>query len=70
MIETPIGYIIMRSFSISINGTKVDSGFDIDYSKQRVYKRKESAENAIKDFKLLNPRDKYEIHPIYWKGRQ
>ena len=72
-----LGYVIMRNMKVKIgtpdlNGTKweeIETGFQIDYVKKKLYKYKSSVDEAIEQLKKFNPNDDYEAHPVYWYGR-
>ena len=72
-----LGYVIMRNMKFKVgyptpNGTEwreMESGFQIDYVKKKLYKYKSSVDEAIEQLKKFNPDDEYEAHPVYWYGR-
>ena len=72
-----LGYVIMRNMRFkvgtpTINGTEwreMESGFQIDYVKKKLYQYKSSVDEAIEQLRKHNPSDDYEAHPVYWYGR-
>ena len=72
-----LGYVIMRNMRFkvgtpTINGTEwreMESGFQIDYVKKKLYQYKSSVDEAIEQLRKYNPNDDYEAHPVYWYGR-
>jgi hypothetical protein len=71
-----LGYVIMRNMRFkvgtpTINGTEwreMESGFQIDYVKKKLYQYKSSVDEAIEQLRKYNPNDDYEAHPVYWYG--
>ena len=71
------GYIILRNILFnsgksnanSIEWEEMETGFELDYSKKKLYKTIESVNDAVDQLKKHFPKDKFEIHPVYWKGR-
>jgi hypothetical protein len=69
------GYIILRNLKFGVkspNSTEweqMETGFQLDYAKKKLYKCKYSAEDALKQLKKHTPNDEFEIHPVYWYGR-
>lgn len=71
-----LGYVIMRNMRFkvgtpTINGTEwreMESGFQIDYVKKKLYQYKSSVDEAIEQLRKHNPSDDYEAHPVYWYG--
>ena len=47
----------------------MESGFQIDYVKKKLYQYKSSVDEAIEQLRKHNPSDDYEAHPVYWYGR-
>lgn len=72
-----LGYVIMRNMRFKVgtqkvNGTEwreMESGFQIDYVKKKLYQYKSSVDEAIEQLRKYNPNDDYEAHPVYWYGR-
>ena len=72
-----LGYVIMRNMRFkvgtpTINGTEwreMESGFQIDYVKKKLYQYKNSVDEAIEQLRKYNPNDDYEAHPVYWYGK-
>lgn len=72
-----LGYVIMRNMRFkvgtpTINGTEwreMESGFQIDYVKKKLYQYKSSVDEAIEQLRKHSPNDDYEAHPVYWYGR-
>ncbi len=72
-----LGYVIMRNMKFkvgtpTVSGTEwreMESGFQIDYVKKKLYKYKSSVDEAIEQLRKYNPDDDYEAHPVYWYGR-
>jgi hypothetical protein len=72
-----LGYVIMRNMRFkvgtpTVNGTEwreMESGFQIDYVKKKLYQYKSSVDEAIVQLRKHNPSDDYEVHPVYWYGR-
>ena len=67
-----IGYIILENakFKVSRNNDwqEMETGFDIEY-KKKIYPRKESAIESVKQMKKNYKNNEFEIHPVYWYGR-
>ena len=72
-----LGYVIMRNMRFkvgtpTVNGTEwreMESGFQIDCVKKKLYQYKSSVDEAIEQLRKHNPNDDYEAHPVYWYGR-
>lgn len=71
MENKPFGYIILRNLKFKVkspNSTEweqMESGFELDFVRKKLYKRKESAEDAMKQLKKHSPTDEFEIRPVY-----
>ena len=69
--QTPIGYILLRSFSISVreNGShnwKIMKGTLVpDYKKKRLYVSENSALEAISQMKTFYPKDQFKAIPVF-----
>ena len=67
----PFGYIILRNFRFRVgkpNSTEwetMETGFELDFVKKRLYKRKSSAEGAVEQFKKHSPNDEFKVCPVY-----
>lgn len=62
----------MRVGALTLDGTKwgiIESGFQPDYVKRRLYKSKPCAEEAAAQMKKNDPEDDFEVHAVYWHGR-
>lgn len=73
--DVPFGYIILRNLKFKIKSPnkteweQMESGFELDFVKKKLYKWKKSAEDAMEQLKKHSPNDEFEIHPVYWYGR-
>lgn len=72
-----LGYVIMRNMKFKYgteapNGIEwkaMETGFQIEYFKKKIYSTQYVAEEAVSQLKKCTPDDEFEIHPVYWHGR-
>lgn len=70
-----LGYVIMRNYKFKTRDCNTtewstcESGYHLDHVKKKLYQWKPSAEDAVEQLKKHRPEDEYEIHPVYWYGR-